>query len=59
MITTNNKTTVWTSIVEKDKYGDYFIVFPRMLCKQMGWVNGTQLEWVDNQNNSWSLITKK
>ena len=49
-------TQTWTITVEEDpETGDLILPLPEELLKLQGWVNGDELEWIDNDDGSWSL----
>ena len=39
--------------------GELILPIPADLLSQMGWVEGTELFWIDNENGSYSLKEKK
>ena len=50
----------WTLPVEEVKIMDTdevecFVTFPEDLLEQAGWKEGDMLEWIDNQDGSFSL----
>jgi hypothetical protein len=47
----------WTVILEEadDGSGDLIMPFPDDFLKEAGWVEGDILEWIDNENGSYSL----
>lgn len=54
--------TNWTVTVEEDpETGDLLLPLPQELLEAQGWVEGDELEWVDNKDGSWSFskIDKK
>ena len=53
-----NTITQWTSKVEKDAYGDLFIVIPEEVRLQLGWKPGDTLVWTILENNSVTLHKK-
>ena len=47
---------IWTAEVKEDpESGDYILEFPDELLEQTGWKEGDNLEWIDNNNGSWTL----
>lgn len=38
--------------------GDLILPIPSDLLSQMGWVEGTELMWIDNENGTYSLKEK-
>lgn len=53
-----NTSAHWTSIVEKDAYGDFFFVIPETLRQQLGWLPGDTLVWTIHEDNSVTLSKK-
>lgn len=52
--------TSWTVEIQQDpETGELMLPFPPDLLSQMGWSEGTDLFWIDNQNGSFSLKEKK
>ena len=52
--TTNNS---WILNVEKDpETGDGILTFPEDMLAQTGWQEGDILNWVDNNDGSWTLV---
>ena len=51
--------TTWTANVEEDENGEAILTFPPELIEQMGWVEGTTLSWIDNNDGSWTLRKKE
>ena len=47
----------WTIVLEEadDGSGDLILPFPDALLKEAGWKEGDILEWIDNENGSYSL----
>lgn len=41
--------------VEQDENGEYYLVFPDMLLESMGWDENTTLEWVNNNDGTFSI----
>ena len=39
-------------VMQDEKSGDYFLVFPEELTSQMGWVEGTELWWEIGEDKS-------
>lgn len=51
--------TTWTLDVKEDpETGDQILEFPDDLMESAGWKEGDVLEWIDNQNGSWTLRKK-
>ena len=51
-----NETMRWTITVEEDpKTGELILPLPEDMLKLQGWVEGDTLEWIDNEDGSWSL----
>lgn len=50
----------WVVQLEEDKStGDLMLPFPADLLSQMGWSEGTELWWVDNEDGTYSIREKK
>jgi hypothetical protein len=46
----------WTITVEEDpKTGDLILPLPEDMLKMQGWAEGDTLEWIDNNDGSWTL----
>jgi hypothetical protein len=46
--------------LEKDpETGDLILPIPTDLLSQMGWIEGTELFWIDNEDGTFSLKEKK
>ena len=46
----------WTVIVEEDpETGDLILPLPSEMLQMQGWKEGDDLEWIDNEDGSWSL----
>jgi len=53
------KNKTWTVTVEEDaSTGDLILPLPEDLLKEQGWKEGDTLQWIDNQNGTWSLQKK-
>jgi len=39
--------------------GELILPIPADLLSQMGWIEGTELFWIDNENGTYSLKEKK
>ena len=51
-----NETMRWTITVEEDpETGELILPLPEDMLKLQGWVEGDTLEWIDNEDGSWSL----
>lgn len=51
----------WTITVEEDpETGELILPLPEDMLQLQGWVEGDILEWVDNNDGSWTLqkVTK-
>ena len=50
----------WTIKVEdaEDGSGDLILPFPDDLLESAGWKEGDTLEWIDNENGTWTLRKK-
>jgi hypothetical protein len=50
----------WTVNLEEDPdTGDIMLPFPPELLTQMGWIEGTELWWIDNQDGTYTIKEKK
>jgi len=49
----------WIIQVEQDENGELLLPFPPDLLAQMGWSEGTDLFWIDNENGTFTLQEKK
>lgn len=46
----------WTIKLEEDtETGDLILPFTDDILQEAGWKEGDTLEWIDNQNGSWTL----
>lgn len=46
----------WTITVEEDpKTGELILPLPEEMLKMQGWTEGDTLEWIDNDDGSWTL----
>ena len=46
--------------LEQDiKTGELILPLPADLLSQMGWIEGTELFWIDNEDGTYSLKEKK
>ena len=53
-------TKSWTLTIEQDPdTGDLVLPFTDEILAELGWKEGDVLDWVDNQDGSWSLVKKK
>jgi len=43
------------NIVEDPETGDLLLDLGTELCAEMGWQVGDTVEWIDNQDGSWTL----
>lgn len=51
-----NTSTSWTITVEEDpETGELMLPLPADLLVMKGWFEGDTLEWIDNNDGSWSL----
>ena len=53
--------TSWTITLEEaeDGSGDLVMPLPDDLLANAGWSEGDTLEWIDNNNGTWSLKKKE
>jgi hypothetical protein len=50
----------WTVQLEQDEHtGELILPLPPDLLSQMGWSDGTELWWTDNENGTFSLREKR
>ena len=50
----------WTLTIEQDPdTGDLVLPFTDEILAELGWKEGDVLDWVDNQDGSWSFVKKK
>jgi len=50
----------WTvEVVTDPDTGELMLPFPPDLLSQMGWSEGTDLSWVDNENGSFTIKKKE
>ena len=50
----------WTITLEEDKEtGDLYLPLPDDLLLQMNWSEGTELQWIDNKDGTFTLINKE
>lgn len=49
----------WIVHVEQDETGELVLPLPVDLLNQMGWSEGTDLFWIDNENGTFTLTDKK
>jgi len=50
---------VWTAEVKEDNNGELFIEFPQDMINELNWTEGTRLEWIDNNDGTFSLMEVK
>lgn len=49
----------WTITLEEDPdTGEAILPLPEEMLSQLGWSEGTEVEWVDNNNGTWTLKKK-
>lgn len=46
-------------IEDPDNPGEFLLDLGHELCESMGWSVGDTIEWVDNQDGSWTLVKKQ
>lgn len=44
-----------TATVEQDADGHYFITFPPELLAELGWTEGTTIQWIDNEDGTFTI----
>jgi hypothetical protein len=50
----------WTvEVVTDPDTGELMLPFPPDLLSQMGWSEGTDLSWIDNENGSFTIKKKE
>lgn len=50
----------WTvEVVTDPETGELMLPFPPDLLSQMGWSEGTDLSWIDNENGSFTIKKKE
>ena len=50
----------YTITLEEDpETGELVLPFTDEILNELGWKEGDVLEWVDNEDGSWSLVKKK
>lgn len=50
----------WTVTIEEDKEtGELLLPFPPDLLSQMGWIEGTELFWQDQEDGTYIISEKK
>jgi len=45
--------------VKESDDGDLYIELPDDMIEELGWSEGTEVLWIDNENGTWSLETSK
>ena len=51
---------MWTITVEEDpETGELILPLPKDMLQLQGWTEGDILEWIDNNDGSWSLTKVK
>jgi len=48
-----------TQLETDPETGELMLIIPPDLLSQMGWIEGTELFWIDNEDGSYSLKEKK
>lgn len=49
--------TSWTVTVEEDpETGELIMPLPADLLATNGWVDGDTLDWINNEDGSWTLV---
>jgi hypothetical protein len=55
----NDKPYSWTvEVVTDPDTGELMLPFPPDLLSQMGWSEGTDLSWIDNENGTYTIKKK-
>ena len=53
----SNTQTSWTVIVEEDPAtGDLILPLPKELLKSLGWIEGDDLDWSDNNDGTFTVV---
>jgi len=47
------------TLQEDPETGELILPIPPELLSQMGWIEGTELFWIDNENGTYNLKEKK
>ena len=56
MTTIKHSPTQWTLTAEEDpETGDIILPIPYDLMESQGWKDGDTLEWIDNNDGSWTI----
>ncbi len=51
---------VWYADVEEDpESGDLYLTFPKEMLDELGWTEGTVLEWHEESSGEWVLRRAK
>ena len=45
-------------IEDPDDVGNLLLDLGQELCERLGWKPGDTLDWIDNEDGSWTLIKK-
>jgi hypothetical protein len=48
-----------THLEQDPETGELILPIPTELLSQMGWIEGTELFWIDNEDGTYSLKEKK
>ena len=51
--------TTYTVSLEADVWGNLILPIPQPILDQTGWIEGTVLEFIDNNDGSWTLQEKE
>lgn len=41
--------------LQETEAGELYLPLPDEVLKELGWSEGTQIDWVDNKDGSWTL----
>ena len=52
-------TNKWILTVNEDKNGELVLVLPEKLIKNVGWTENDTLQWIDNNDGTWTLKKEK
>lgn len=57
MIAKDRIVSVTVTVIQDDQDPDQLLLdLGTELCEHLGWKPGDRIEWIDNGDNSWSLI---
>ena len=41
--------------IQENEAGELYLPLPDEALKELNWTEGTQIEWVDNKDGSWTI----